>query len=310
MPQMTALPEGVLTGSEQNNAYTESKIALEQAWLEGKIIEGRARVCTKEHDLIVDIGPDIVGIIPHDEVCIGLKNGAVREIAVLSRVGKPVCFKIIGFSEHHYILSRRAAQQQALDELMCTTRPGDVLTARTTHLEPFGAFVDIGCGNVSLIGIENISVSRIGHPQERFSLRQDIFAVVSGVDRTLSRINLSHKELLGTWEQNCAQFEHGMTVRGIVRGVEPYGIFIELTPNLSGLAEYRSDLKIGMAVSVYIKAIIPERMKIKLVIIDTLDGGGRCKIGSKDYFLPDQRIGNWRYSPLQCLDKVIESNFT
>ena len=61
--------------------------------------------------------------------------------------------------------------------------------------------------------------------------------------------------------QNAALFSVGETVRGVVRSIEPYGVFIELTPNLSGLAEPRADLHPGMAVSVYIKSILPQRMK-------------------------------------------------
>ena len=73
-------------------------------------------------------------------------------------------------------------------------------------MEPFGAFLDIGCGVVSFIGIENISVSRISHPSERFFPGQDIRAAVLSVDRTLERVTLTHRELLGTWEENAAQF--------------------------------------------------------------------------------------------------------
>ena len=39
--------------------------------------------------------------------------------------------------------------------------PGDIIPARITHLEAFGAFADIGCGIVSLLPIDTISVSRI-----------------------------------------------------------------------------------------------------------------------------------------------------
>lgn len=51
---------------------------------------------------------------------------------------------------------------------------GDVIPVRITHLEPFGAFADIGCGIVSLLPIDAISVSRIDHPKERFTVGMDI----------------------------------------------------------------------------------------------------------------------------------------
>lgn len=51
-----------------------------------------------------------------------------------------------------------------------------------THLEHFGAFVDIGCGVVSLLSIDCISVSRITHPHDRFSVGDNIKAVIKSVD--------------------------------------------------------------------------------------------------------------------------------
>ena len=49
---------------------------------------------------------------------------------------------------------------------------------------------------------------------------------------------------------------------GIVRSVEEYGTFVEIAPNLAGLAETCPDLHPGQAVSVYIKNILPDKMKI------------------------------------------------
>lgn len=47
--------------------------------------------------------------------------------------------------------------------------------------------------------------------------------------------------------------------------------FVELTPNLAGLAELKEDVQPGQQASVFIKNIIPSRMKIKLIIIDTFE---------------------------------------
>ena len=58
-------------------------------------------------------------------------------------------------------------------------------------------------------------------------------------------------------------FTVGETVVGILRSVEEYGTFIEIAPNLAGLAESCPDLRPGQAVSVYIKNILPEKMKYR-----------------------------------------------
>ena len=146
-------------------------------------------------------------------------------------------------------------------------RIGDVIEVRVTHMESFGVFCDIGSGLTALLPVEAVSVSRIPHPSVRFFTGQNIKCIVSGRDER-GRIILSHKELLGTWEENAALFRVGETVPGIIRSVESYGVFVELAPNLAGLAEYNPDVKEGMSAAVYIKNIIPDKKKIKLIIVD------------------------------------------
>ena len=184
-------------------------------------------------------------------------------------------------------------------------RCGDIIPATVTHLEPFGAFVDIGCGISSLIPIDAVSVSRISHPNDRFYNGQMIYAVVKGIRD--GRICLSHKELLGTWEENSARFDVGSTVRGVVRSVESYGVFIELAPNLAGLSEPREGLSAGMSVSVNIKAIKPDKMKVKLTVVDTLEPP--VPIPPTKYFLCSGHIDRWQYSPAGC-PKNIFTDFT
>lgn len=289
------LPEGKLFNTAQNRYYLQSEAAMREAKEHFVTVEGHAVMCTPEHDLIVEL-PFGKGIIPRLEGAIGIEEGVTRDIALLSRVNKTVCFKVTDIrsegGETVCILSRRQAQTECMDEYLSKLSCGDVIPAKVTHLEPFGCFADIGCGIVSLIPIDSISVSRISHPGDRFFNGQDIFAVVR--DISSGRITLSHKELLGTWEQNAAMFCAGETVGGIVRSVEPYGIFIELAPNLAGLAEPQSGVRVGQAASVYIKALIPEKMKVKLIIVDIFDSPS---FPSKlNYFITSGRLTNWVYS--------------
>ena len=79
---------------------------------------------------------------------------------------------------------------------------------------------------------------------------------------------MSYKETLGTWEENAEKFSTGMKVQGIIRETEKNknGIFIELTPNLVGMAEYTEGYEYGQKVNVYIKKIDKEKKKVKLLI--------------------------------------------
>ena len=191
-----------------------------------------------------------------------------------------------------------------MTEYIQKLEPGDVIPAKVTHLEQFGCFVDIACGIPSLIPIDAISISRISHPSDRFSTGQNIFVIIKSIDN--GRICLSHKELLGTWEENAINFNCGETVSGIVRSVEDYGIFIELAPNLAGLAEPRENVYVGQYASVYIKALIPEKMKVKLIIVDVFD----AKYPNKEleYFITEGNIQHWQYST-NSSEKLIKTIF-
>lgn len=295
------LPEGRLLHTPENRAALAALTTLTRAMERETILEGRAVLCTPNHDLMVSLGT-FTGVIPREEAALGIREGTAREISILSRVGKPVAFTVTGFGEDGtLLLSRRRAQEMALNALL-DTPAGTVLPATVTHLEPFGAFVDVGCGVVSLINIENISVSRIAHPACRFREEQAICAVLTGSDRAQGRVFLSHKELLGTWLENAAAFAPGMTVPGWVRSIQPYGSFIELAPNLSGLADRTAGLTEGDRVSVHIKSIQPEKMKVKLTVIGRLEPEDP---GPLPYFITAGRLTRWEYSPPNCLREAI-----
>lgn len=302
-------PEGMLIDTAANRQALKSMLSLQEAYHSGKILESRAIVCDSEHNLIVDMGV-CRGIIPREEGALGIAEGTTRDIAIISKVNKPVCFRITGFvraPDGTMIaqLSRRAVQQECLEQYVYSLSPGDIVDARVTHLESFGCFVDIGCGLPSLIPIDAISISRISHPRDRFRTAQEIKVIVKSVEPD-GRVTLSHKELLGTWNENAELFHPGETVAGIVRSVEDYGVFVELTPNLAGLAEPREGIAVGQHASVYIKSLIPEKMKAKLIIVDAFDAAYRTT--PTCYFLTEGHIDRWQYSP-DCSDRLIETIF-
>lgn len=303
-------PEGQTILTPSNRAALSSPNALHEACITNETLEARALLCDKEHNLRVNLGC-MYGIIPHNEGALGIDDGSVRDIALISRVNKPVMFKIIGFQKdendrEYAILSRKAVQRECMDNYISRLCPGDVITAKVTHMENFGVFLDIGAGINGLLPIDSISVSRIPHPSVRFSVGQTIRVVVKSIDEQ-GRITFSHKELLGTWEQNADEFAPGETVPGIVRSVESYGIFVELTPNLAGLAEYSAGISAGCHAGVYIKSMLPERMKIKLIIVDAFEA--EYPTPPIKYFTELDHIDKWVYSPAEC-SKIIESDFS
>ena len=306
-------PEGYLINGTENHEFLSTMAGLEKALERQRILESTSLLCDSDFTLHFDLY-GTHAVMPRSEVQYNENGEETKDIAILTRVGKPTCFKIIGFrcgknGERCAVLSRKAAQMECRHHFISNLAPGDIIPARVTHLESFGAFVDIGCGIISLLSIDSISVSRIAHPRDRFQPGDRIHVVIKTIDN-VGRIYVSMRELLGTWLENSSRFSVGQTVAGVVRSIETYGIFIELTPNLAGLAEWKSGIEVGAQAAVYIKSILPERMKMKLVLIDARnEPAPRMPLS---YFIDPQKIRHidaWQYSPPGC-SKTVETHFT
>jgi small subunit ribosomal protein S1 len=319
------LPEGSLIGEFRNTELRSSLAGLEKALREDRIIEIPVSLCDSSFSLRTELCRGVSGIIPREECMLMREGESVKDIAVLTRVGKAAACKVTAIERNEdgtatVLLSRRAAQKECAERYLSGLTAGDLIPAKVTHLEPFGAFCDIGCGIVALLSVDCISVSRISHPRDRLSPGDRITVAVRMIDRERNRIFLTMKELLGTWEENACCFEPGQTVTGIVRSIEPYGVFVELTPNLAGLAERSPEEgdsalpEIGASVAVYIKSILPERMKVKLVLIDPCRTELPRRVSAKPirYFIDTEavsHIDSFRYSPA-CAPRVIETVFS
>ena len=297
------------TENSYRSAARLSPAELRAAMANGEILQATALAFDTRRQLRFELG-GVKAVMPFAQCADGAETGTVRDIAVLTRVGRPTCFVIEGLDTDEdgapcYRLSRAEAQRLCKAEYLDTLSPGDILPCTVTHIEPFGAFCDVGCGISALLPIDCMSVSRISSPADRVSVGQQILCAIKNRDEQ-DRIVLTLRELLGTWSENAACFAAGETVVGIVRSVEEYGVFIEIAPNLAGLAEADSTLRPGQAVSVYIKNILPDKMKIKLVVVNkNLNQKMRFE---PHYFVTRGRLDRWIYSTPQSR-KQIETVF-
>lgn len=297
------------TEGNYRSAAHLSAAELRAAMANHEILQGTALAFDTQRQLRFELG-GVRGIMPFTQCADGAESGNVRDIAVLTRVGRPTCFVIESLEtdeagQPFYRLSRAEAQRMCKEEYLDVLRPGDILPCTVTHIEPFGAFCDVGCGVSALLPIDCMSVSRISSPADRVSVGQQILCAIKSRD-VQGRFVLTIRELLGTWAENAASFTVGETVVGIVRSVEDYGTFVEIAPNLAGLAESCPELRPGQAVSVYIKNILPEKMKIKLVIVNhSLNQSHRFELR---YFITEGHIDRWVYSTPESR-KQIETDF-
>ena len=243
------------------NANHLSREELSRCMASGEVLQSTALAYDTGHRLRFELG-GLRGIMPFADCVDAAPGETVKDIAVLTRVGRPTCFVIMGTEfddngEEYYLLSRAEAQR------------------------------------------------RNASPADRVQVGQQLLCAIKNRD-VQGRIVLTLRELLGTWSENAACFAAGETVVGIVRSVEEYGVFIEIAPNLAGLAEADSTLRPGQAVSVYIKNILPDKMKIKLVVVNK--NLGQPLRFEPHYFVTRGRLKRWTYSTPQSR-KQIETVF-
>lgn len=259
----------------------------------GTVFQAKCIKCDENRNLYLDLG-STQGIIPRDEAM--LTAGKKNDYEIISRVGRSVSFQVLGQDRSgNIICSRRAAQLDARDYFLSALRPGDVIPAVVRNPTQFGVFCDIGCGFTALLRIARCCISRLETTASLFSVDQDIHTAVLDIDDSTGQIQLTTRELLGTWEENARQFRPGQTVPGIVRSIMPYGVFVELTPNLSGLAENAENIQPGDPVSVYIRSILPQKHKIKLNIIESLPSPAPHT--RLDYRISTGHMDRWEYYP-------------
>lgn len=224
-------------------------------------------------NLLGYIGNDIKALMPREEVSsIVGEDGLVEEKYIVNKVGKsiPVCIKDIINSDDgkiEVILSKKILELKVRRWMYMHLKPGIKLKGIVVNLLEYGAFVDVGGGVTGLIKLQDLSENRVRHPNEILRIGQRINVIVKKFDRDTGKIELSYKEQLGIFEQNVKKLKEGDIVEGIVKNRIKTGIFIELKPNLIGLAEHVNGLEYGQKVLVSIKKISMENKKIKLIVI-------------------------------------------
>lgn len=245
---------------------------LKNALINGEIIQGKVTECDSNFNLHIKFGNDLIGIIPRNEVDYFTSDeyGITKPSICLNKLNSYVQFKVKEiYSDTKILLSRKNANEEAFKWMSENLKSGQIVNGIIKNIRNYGVFVEIGAGVIGLLHIEDISVSRIKSPKERFYSGQKIKVMIKSIDKEKKQIVLTCKELFGTWEENVEDINEKMILNGIVKESDKYknGLFIELKPNLVGMAEYKDGYQYGQRVKVYVKKIINEKKKIKLVII-------------------------------------------
>lgn len=281
----------VLLEHEQTvQKYTYEELKEKQET--GSSVIGLAIKCTNDNKLIIDLGNDILGEI--DITDFEDTDKETPKVALVSKIGKPVEVIVDEINGDNIILNRAKLQKQYKEDVLNKELvPGLVFDTEVYSTAPFGVFVELGKGVLALLPIDSISLSRVTNIKDTFYKGRKIKVIFKEILNGLYLV--SHRELLGTWNENYNDFGVGEVTQGVIRDIKDYGAFIEIAPNLSGLADIPEfPIVIGDSVAVNIKKVIPDKMKIKLHIIRVTELPYEIKY---NYKIKDGIIKDWVYNP-------------
>src|ERR671931_272623 len=183
--------------------------------------------------LSVDIG--VKAFLPGSQV-------DIRPVRNLDQyIGKDFEFKVIKFNKKrgNIVLSRRVLLEKEREELKKETlknlKEGAILKGVVKNLTDYGAFIDLG-GIDGLLHVTDMSWGRIGHPSEMFEVGQEVRVVVLKFDPASERVSLGLKQIeANPWTLLEDKYPIGSVIRGEVRNVTDFGIFVGVEEGIDGL---------------------------------------------------------------------------
>ncbi len=189
-----------------NNEVSEIEVNnIDEYIKNNNTFQGLVKKCDDKYNLYVSFDNGVTGIIPREEIeYVNVEsNGLPKTNLCTGKVHKFVQFKIKNkIDDNTVLLSRKQVQEEALDWVKNNLEEGEKVSGIVKSIKPYGAFIEIGGGIVGLVHIEDLSVARIKSPYERLKIGQKLEIMVKSIDREDGKVNLSQKELLGTWEDN------------------------------------------------------------------------------------------------------------
>jgi len=153
-----------------------------------------------------------------------------------SFVGEELTVRVLDAAERDekLILSEKSIWEEQQKNVISRYRIGDRVEGEVTAVTDFGAFVKFDSLE-GLVHISEIAWQRIDHPKDVIKIGDHVQAEIIGIQG--SKIFLSMKKLVDDpWKRVVSRYEIGTTVRGKILKANPFGFFVELDPEIHGLA--------------------------------------------------------------------------
>src|SRR4051794_31536703 len=255
--------------------------ALLASLQEGATVKGIVKNIT-DYGAFVDLG-GIDGLLHITD----LAWRRVKHPSEVLAVGDEVQAKVLKFDTEKNRVSL-GLKQLGEDPWVGLSRrypPGTRLFGKVTNLTDYGAFVEVEQGIEGLVHVSEMDwTNKNVHPSKVVQLGDEVEVMILEIDEERRRISLGMKQCMpNPWEEFAMNFKKGDKVKGQIKSITDFGIFIGLQGGIDGLV-HLSDLswsvpgeeavrnyKKGDEVEAMVVSIDVERERISLGI-KQLDG--------------------------------------
>ncbi|HYU16120.1 MAG TPA: S1 RNA-binding domain-containing protein, partial [Candidatus Acidoferrum sp.] len=200
---------------------------------EGQVVEGIVKNLT-EYGAFIDLG-GIDGLLHITD----MSWGRVNHPSELFQVGDHVRVKVLKFNPEteRVSLGLKQISEDPWSRAQEKYVPGTVVRGKVVSLKDYGAFIELEEGIEGLVHISEMSwTRRVKHPSKVVAVGDVVEAVVLDVDVAQNRISLGMKQLeQNPYEQLTEKYPIGTVVKGRVRNIADFGIFVEIEEGIDGL---------------------------------------------------------------------------
>ena len=254
----------------------EERKALLENLQEGSVIKGIVKNIT-DYGAFVDLG-GIDGLLHITD----LAWRRVKHPSEVLEVGQEVEAKVLKFDQDKQRVSL-GMKQLGEDPWSGLTRrypQGTRLFGKVSNLTDYGAFVEIEQGIEGLVHVSEMDwTNKNVHPSKVVQLGDEVEVMILDIDEDKRRISLGMKQCQpNPWQDFEANFKKGDKIKGAVKSITDFGVFVGLPGNIDGLV-HLSDLswtesgeeavrkyKKGEEVEAVVLAIDVEKERISLGI--------------------------------------------
>jgi small subunit ribosomal protein S1 len=204
-----------------------------QTLQEGQIIDGVIKNIT-DYGAFIDLG-GLDGLLHVTD----MSWGRVNHPSELFRVGDELKVKVLRFDveSERVSLGLKQIQPDPWRDAAMKYPIGRRIQGRVVSLTDYGAFLELEPGIEGLVHISEMSwTKRIKHPSKMVNLNDAVEAIVLDVDEGNRKISLGMKQIEpNPWSLIEEKYPVGTRVRGPVRNITNFGLFVGLEEGIDGL---------------------------------------------------------------------------